>query len=570
MGLLSETWDFVRELPDENLPQLHGGAVQVISTPATPELRAYTRALAERADLCRARKVDPKDDNLLKITSDGRQAALFNGPPSSIWPAHRVTKVDALAKNVWRHYCDSDARSGAQLVFIDLFTPKSNEGDEDYIIPKLTDEERWLQTGVYGVIKAKLVARGIAPDEIAFAHDYQTPKLRARLHSGIRSGAVRVCIGSTALIGLGVNVQDRGCALHHLDCPWRPDELEQRTKRFERQGNSFAVVLVYVYVTEGSYDPVVWQIVEGKARWQQQLYRGKVGRRSTEDVGAVVLTASLAKAVALGDTRVLEKVRLEGELALLEARWLSWSQGRGVLRRDVDRLPGEIATLEARAGRLKRYAEVVGHVVREQALAARSESGAGKGAELGLCILNSALGLSDSTHAPTQTPGHTWPTAMDEANTLLRSAWLRHGQRPSNMLVGTWRGFALWIEYRKLGSVLSAYPVGDAVDGDGLTVMGVSFQSSRPADGVAQLLDVQRLAQDARLCEQRALGLRQRLTVAERDLGEVWALQADVERQLLAYGRACEGREAVGVEGEVGYVAKLEPLRDAIVYRFKF
>lgn len=552
-----------------NAPLLHGGAIQVISTVATSELRAYTKRLAERADLVRARKVDPKTDNLLKITSDGRQAALFNGPPG-MWPTDCATKVEKLANKVWHHYCSSDARSGAQLVFIDLFTPKSADSDVEYVAPKLTDDERWLQLGVYGVIKGKLVAKGIAPDEIAFAHDYQTPKLRAKLHAGIRSGAVRVCVGSTVLIGLGVNVQDRGCALHHLDCPWRPDEFEQRTKRFERQGNTFSTVHVYVYVTEGSYDPVVWQIVEGKARWQQQLYRGRVGRRSTEDVGAVVLTASLAKAVALGDARVLDKVRLESELALLEARWLSWSQSRAVLRRDSERLPGEIAALTARAERLKRYSDAVGHVLRVQAQARLAGVGVWP-TELGLCVYGWQGGATagDGGVATDKQP-QTWPTSIDEANTLLRNAWLRHGQRPSNAMIGEWRGFTLWVEYRKLGSVLGAYLVGDVVDGGGLAIEGISFQASRPADGLAHQLDAQRLAQDARLSEQRAQGLKQRLASVEHDLIGNWALRADVEALLTSYDKSCEGREGMGVEGEPGYVAKLEPLLDKQSFRFRF
>lgn len=317
----------------QNKPTLSGGAVQVVSVAPTTALKAYTRQLADRADAVRAGLVSPREDNLLKVTSDGRKASVFNGPPLS-WPAAPDrTKVDLCADCVFSHYVETDRDRGAQLVFCDLYTPKAGaSADEEF----LTEEEQFAALGVYGKLRDALTIRGVLSADVAFAHDHRTPKRRAALYKAIRAGEVRVCVGSTALIGVAVNVQDRGVALHNLDCPWRPDELEQRLGRLARQGNAYESVSAYVYVTEGSYDPVVWQIVEGKARWIAQVSSGRAGRREVDDLGVTVLTAAMARAVAVGDRRVVDKVRLETELAGFERRFELWRQSRSNLRRELE------------------------------------------------------------------------------------------------------------------------------------------------------------------------------------------------------------------------------------------
>jgi len=183
-------------------PTLATGQIQVIATPATQALREYSRLLADRAAKIRAGLVHPADDNLLKITSDGRKASVFNGPPNS-WPAYpNRTKLTDCAMRVWQHYVAADRQHGTQLVFCDLYTPKLGDTtDADYYAPTLTEDELFEQLGVYGKLKAMLTAQGVPPDEVAFAHDYRTPRLRAQLHESLRRGDVRVCIGSTGLIG---------------------------------------------------------------------------------------------------------------------------------------------------------------------------------------------------------------------------------------------------------------------------------------------------------------------------------------------------------------------------------
>lgn len=493
------------------IPELFSGAVQVISVPATPELRAYTRYLAVRADRVRAHLVAPDEDNLLKITSDGRRAALCNGPPNS-WPTDARTKVDALAERVWLHYCETDAERGTQLVFADLFTPKVQDSDAEFLAPHLTVEEAWESYGVYGKVKSALVAKGLCPSEVVFAHDFQTARLRAQLHSAIRHGEVRVCIGSTQLIGIGVNVQDLGAALHNLDCPWRPDELEQRLKRFQRQGNRFSRVHAYVYVTEGSYDPIVWQIVENKARWISQLYTGRVSRHSADDIGAVVLTASIARAVAMGDPRVLTKVRLEGELRILEARYAAWCNSRGSLKRDAERLPNEIAKLRTALARFDECTVA--------------------------CDLQQPLTLFGDGGRATQ------PASLQEANVILRSAALQQPAERSptgQRLVGTFRGFTIWLEYNITGAVLAAYSVGRVPDGFGPRAEGITYHAARPAETLARVLDVHQLEQEARLLAAQIVQAEKRLDATIRELSQEWAGSMEAKRLLTEYEAATEG-----------------------------
>lgn len=516
-------------------PTLLGGAVQVVSVAPTPQLRAYARQLADRAERIRSGYVDPSEDNLLMVTSDGRKASVFNGPPLT-WPASPyVTKLTPLADRVFRHYVESDEESGAQLVFCDMYTPREADADDlSYLraTDASTSADRFAQLGVYGRLKEMLVAQGVPPDEIAFAHDYLTPCKRAHLHSAVRSGVVRVCVGSTALIGMAVNVQDRLLALHNLDCPWRPDELEQRVKRGVRQGNRYGEVAVYVYVTEGSYDPVVWQIVEGKARWISQLMSGAAARREVEDIGAVVLTAGMAKAVALGDARVVEKIRLETELAALERRWQSWRSGRAVLRRGVEGLAERVERLRRRAERLREWAGLVL-----------------MGAELSL-----VRAIGDTLAVDIE--------SMQEADAIVRTLWQHRVGRRDAVWVGIWHGFGLWLETADGASALSAYPAGLTPDGDGLSVTGIGFQASRPVSSLGQRLSRTALEAEAMAAESEAVRLETRLQSTGTELAQGWGGQIEANRLLAEYNRVCSGVTAT--ESTPG----LDPLLDRVTFRF--
>lgn len=481
--LAADTW--------RGLPHLSGGSHQIVSVPASQELRDFTKQLADRAALVRDGQVDPEVDNMLLLTFEGRLAALLNGPverakygeshpsrsrsASSLlgaqatytWPTSRITKVDSLADKVWTHYCESDRDRGVQLIFCDLLVPNQQS------------------TGVYGVARDKLHQKGIPFTEIAFAQDHRTPKRRAALHAAIRSGEVRVCLGSTALIGLGVNVQDRAVAVHHLDAPWRPDELEQRTLRVQRVGNGHREVSAYIYVTEGSYDPVVWQIVEQKARWASQIRIGTCARDAEDDFGAVVLTAALAKAVATGDRRVLEKVRLEGELRLAEARFASRENSRCVHLRDAERLPAEIAKMEERALLLE-------------------------SAQAGELLYMFPEGLRSARSAR-------------EAELLLRSAL----SEPAPRLV------ALAGELR-ITAGRGCIRI-DSSPGEVSRIEGGSLSS--PGDAVQR--SIGNLGQEARSLRQQVSRLSAKLSAAREAVLGAWSGAGEASRLLAAYAEAC-------------------------------
>ena len=510
-------------------PILATGGVQVVSVAASSGIKAYSVELAKRADRIRQGLVDPEVDNLLKVTSDGRKASIYNNPPG-VWP-ECPTKLEACADRIWRHYIEADSHVGTQLVFCDLFTPKAPDMSE---LAYLGHESEALETqpelaealGVYGRLKSILVARGILPREVVFAHDYKSARDRGVLHDLIRTGAVRVCIGSTALIGIAINVQDRLIALHNLDCPWRPDELEQRIKRGQRQGNMWAEVHAYVYVTEGSYDPVVWQIVEGKARWISQLLSGRTNRKSTEDIGTVVLTAALAKAIALGDSRVLDKTKLETELTNLESRWLTWQAGRSALRRSLDTLPTEIERLRARA---EYYA---------RCLTERTDS-------------TLTLYRADRDGAPFT------PTTYQEANLYVRTLWYKFVNSKKPVLVGSWYGFNLWLESRERGDyVLVAIPAADALNGrDGLAVSGVSFEAAMPINTLGMALDRNELASVVRQTEKQITSLTERLASVRAQLDEKWPYRKDASALLQRYTKLCTSEP---------------PLPDVMGFRFRF
>ena len=210
-----------------------------------------------------------------------------------------------------------------------------------------TKEEREARLSVYHEIKRKLIARGIPENEIAFVHDYDGPVAQAELSRKVNAGEIRIVLASTAKLGVGANIQERLYALHHLDAPWRPADIEQREGRILRQGNLYPEVHICQYVTEGSFDVYSWQILENKTRFIAQIMKGEVTARTAEDVDQAVLTASQIKAIASGNPLVLEKVGLEAEVTRLERLYSTWFAGRNRLRFDLSSLPDRIKEAEA-------------------------------------------------------------------------------------------------------------------------------------------------------------------------------------------------------------------------------
>ncbi|MBS1789695.1 MAG: hypothetical protein JST85_18365 [Acidobacteria bacterium] len=210
-----------------------------------------------------------------------------------------------------------------------------------------TKEERVARLSVYHEIKRQLIAEGIPENEIAFVHDYDGPAAQAELSRKVNAGEIRIVLASTAKLGVGANIQERLYALHHLDAPWRPADIEQREGRILRQGNLYPEVHICQYVTEGSFDAYSWQILENKTRFIAQIMKGEVTARTAEDVDQAVLTASQIKAIASGNPLVLEKVGLEAEVIRLERLYSTWFAGRNRLRCDLMSLPDRIKEAEA-------------------------------------------------------------------------------------------------------------------------------------------------------------------------------------------------------------------------------
>ena len=266
-------------------------------------------SLAKRAEKVRARLVEPNIDNMLKITNDGRKLALDQRMIDPMLPGDPDSKVNACVDNVYRIWEEHADAKATQLVFCDLSTPK-NDGTFN----------------VYDDMREKLIARGIPAEQIRFIHEATTDAQKKELFGKVRSGEVRVLFGSTPKMGAGTNVQDRLIAIHNLDCPWRPSDLEQRQGRIERQGNMFPEVEVYRYVTEQTFDAYLYQLVESKQKFISQIMTSKSPVRSAEDVDEVALSFAEVKMLATGDARFKEKMDLDiqvSKLRVLKQSYLS-------------------------------------------------------------------------------------------------------------------------------------------------------------------------------------------------------------------------------------------------------
>ena len=266
-------------------------------------------SLAKRAEKVRARLVEPNIDNMLKITNDGRKLALDQRMIDPMLPDDPDSKVNACVDNVYRIWEEHADTKATQLVFCDLSTPKND-----------------VTFNVYDDMREKLIARGIPAEQIRFIHEATTDAQKKELFGKVRSGEVRVLFGSTPKMGAGTNVQDRLIAIHNLDCPWRPSDLEQRQGRIERQGNMFPEVEVYRYVTEQTFDAYLYQLVESKQKFISQIMTSKSPIRSAEDVDEVALSFAEVKMLATGDARFKEKMDLDiqvSKLRVLKQSYLS-------------------------------------------------------------------------------------------------------------------------------------------------------------------------------------------------------------------------------------------------------
>ncbi len=307
MALFKEVAD-IQTADMLNLPVPKAKYETVVCKPSDIQ-KEMVEALGQRADAVRSGAVDASKDNMLLITNDGRKLALDQRLLNPLLPDVEGSKVNVCAEKVYQIWKDTREQRLTQLVFCDLSTPKTDG-----------------TFSVYNDLKDKLVARGIPEEEIAFVHSAANEAQKQQLFGKVRAGQVRVLMGSTAKMGAGTNVQDRLIALHDLDCPWRPRDLEQRSGRIIRQGNQNPEVQIYRYVTEGTFDSYLYQMVENKQRFISQVFTSKAPARVMQEIDDVVLSYNEIKALATGNPQIIERANLETEvnkLKMLRASFLS-------------------------------------------------------------------------------------------------------------------------------------------------------------------------------------------------------------------------------------------------------
>ena len=303
---LPELMQMFREVADIqtadmlNLP-VPEAEYRVVKVKPTKLQEEMVEELGNRAERVRNNEVNPREDNMLKITNDGRKLALDQRLSNPLLPDDPGSKVNACVEEIYRHWEDGKEKKLTQLVFCDLSTPKTDG-----------------TFSVYNDIRDKLLARGIPPEEIAFIHDANTDVRKKELFSKVRRGAVRILMGSTFKMGAGTNVQDRIIASHDLDCPWRPRDLEQRAGRTIRQGNQNPKVEIIRYVTEGTFDAYLYQTIENKQKYISQIMTSKSPARSVEDIDEVALSYAEIKALATGNPHIKEKMDLDIQVSRLQ------------------------------------------------------------------------------------------------------------------------------------------------------------------------------------------------------------------------------------------------------------
>lgn len=326
MNLFKEVAD-IKTADQLNLPTPEVEYHNIVAQP-TEQQKEMVQVLSERASLVHSGTVDPSQDNMLKITSDGRKLGLDQRIINQALPDEPGTKVNQCVANIMQIWRDGEADKLTQLVFCDISTPQaapSKKAAKALDNPTLHALEQSVPLAepepvftIYEDIRQKLIAQGMPADQIAFIHDANTEVRKKELFAKVRTGQVRVLLGSTAKMGAGTNVQDRLVALHDLDCPWRPGDLAQRKGRIERQGNSNPLVHVYRYVTEGTFDAYLWQTVENKQKFISQIMTSKSPVRSCDDVDETALSFAEIKALCAGDPRIKERMDLDVEVSKLK------------------------------------------------------------------------------------------------------------------------------------------------------------------------------------------------------------------------------------------------------------
>lgn len=341
MSMFKEVAD-IQTAETLNLPTPEFENINVVVKPSEIQ-EEMVKALGERAEKIRSGTVDATEDNMLKITNEGRKLALDQRLMNPLLPDSESSKVNSCAENVYRIWNENSDKKSTQLVFCDLSTPKDLKGYE---------KEEF--TDVYNELKKKLIQKGIPPDEIAFIHEADNEVKKKELFSKVRKGQVRVLMGSTQKMGAGTNVQDKLIATHHLDCAWKPSDLTQRNGRMIRQGNENKKVFVYSYVTEKTFDSYMYQLVEQKQKFISQIMTSKTPARTMEDIDDKALTYGEIKALATGNPKILEKTSLDTDVAKLKLLKQDFMNQKYSLQDKIIKyFPEEIARLNNKIGAME-------------------------------------------------------------------------------------------------------------------------------------------------------------------------------------------------------------------------
>ena len=319
-----------------NLPVPEAEYINEVLKPSETQ-EEMVSSFADRAEAVRNGSVNPKSDNMLKITNDGRKLALDQRLINDMLPDEPESKVNRCVDNAFKVWEESAPDRGTQLIFCDLSTPKADGA-----------------FNVYDDVRKKLVARGVPREEVAFIHEYNTETKKAELFAKVRAGQVRILMGSTPKLGAGTNIQDRLIALHHLDCPWKPSDLEQQEGRILRQGNRNKQVKIYRYVTENTFDSYMWQILENKQKFISQIMTSKSPVRACDDVDDTALSYAEIKALATGNPYIKEKMDLDIQVSKLKLLKANHTSQIYSLESDIARrYPREIAVAQGQIEALK-------------------------------------------------------------------------------------------------------------------------------------------------------------------------------------------------------------------------
>jgi len=319
-----------------NLPVPQAEYINEVLKPSETQ-EEMVSSFADRAEAVRNGNVNPRFDNMLKITNDGRKLALDQRLMNEMLPDEPESKVNRCVDNAFKVWEESAPDKGTQLIFCDLSTPKADG-----------------TFNVYDDVREKLVARGVPREEVAFIHEYNTETKKAELFAKVRAGQVRILMGSTPKLGAGTNIQDRLIALHHLDCPWKPSDLEQQEGRILRQGNRNKQVKIYRYVTENTFDSYMWQILENKQKFISQIMTSKSPVRACDDVDDTALSYAEIKALATGNPYIKEKMDLDIQVSKLKLLKANHTSQIYSLESDIARrYPREIAAAKGQIEALK-------------------------------------------------------------------------------------------------------------------------------------------------------------------------------------------------------------------------